>query len=121
MSLEQKTFDHIVKKLRKQGKKSAVLAYRDGGVYDRCLFRNDMGARCAIGWCIDDDHYSPDLENKVPHHYAVSRAVSGSGFCPITAQRLMTVHDGEDVDKWELGFGRIARQHGLKYSPKEDT
>lgn len=31
---------------------------------DQCLYRGPDGTRCAIGWLIPEDKYSPDIEGK---------------------------------------------------------
>lgn len=62
----QHIFDTVVPLLIQQGK-SSMRMNLDGYNYS-CMYRGDNGSKCAIGWLIADDRYSPDLE----HNGAVS-------------------------------------------------
>lgn len=56
----QEILNHVVRSLRKQGRPSAVPDEEEGGV--RCLYRGPDGIRCAAGFCLPDEHYSPGYE-----------------------------------------------------------
>jgi hypothetical protein len=58
----QHIFDTVVPLLIQQGK-SSVETEVDGRVIN-CMYRGDGGSKCAIGWLIADDRYSPDFERR---------------------------------------------------------
>ena len=51
----QEAYDYVKAKILEQGR--ASFAPING-----CLYRHPDGARCAIGWLISDDEYSPEME-----------------------------------------------------------
>ena len=53
----QEIFDHVCSNLIAQGKPS-VNSKR------KCMYRGDGGFKCAVGWLIPDEGYTPDLELK---------------------------------------------------------
>lgn len=52
----QETFDTAVSHLFDQGKRAT-------GDYGPCLYRAPCGAKCVVGALINDDEYTPDMEN----------------------------------------------------------
>lgn len=61
----QHIFDTVVSSLIQQGKgsvqKGSVQTDSDGYILN-CMYRGEGGTRCAIGWLIADDRYSPSFE-----------------------------------------------------------
>lgn len=55
----QHIFNTVVPLLIQQGKSSVTEV--DGSV-PNCMYRGKDGSKCAIGWLIADDRYSPDFE-----------------------------------------------------------
>ena len=53
---KQEIFDAAVRGLASQGWQRSMS--RDG----RCMYRGAFGRRCAVGWCIDEDEYNPEME-----------------------------------------------------------
>ena len=109
----QEVFDWIVYNLRKQGDRSM----QGNG----CAYRGRDGLKCAAGWCIADDEYTPTLENWRWKELAFQNAkVPVEHACLI--QGLQTVHDDVDAyDSWEDGFDTVASQFNLTYTPPENA
>lgn len=55
----QEIFDIAYRGLASQGFKRS----KDGGA---CAYRDSNGRKCAIGWLIPDDKYTPYIENDTP-------------------------------------------------------
>lgn len=53
---DQDVFDYVVRKLIEQGEPST----KDG----MCLFRGPGDRRCAVGWLIPDDEYTPAVDQQ---------------------------------------------------------
>lgn len=61
MSIRQAVFDHVVPRMLAQGKPSI-----EGSA---CKYRSGTHSEpicCAVGFLIDDDNYSPSMEDKSP-------------------------------------------------------
>lgn len=59
---DQETFDFVFKKIIEQGKQSMKSISLN---YEICAYRGDGGAKCAAGWLIPYDKYTPDMEGNV--------------------------------------------------------
>lgn len=57
---KQETFDIVVGNLIKQGGPSSEVRGDDVAV---CMYRSKEGRKCAAGWLIPDEQYSPTFEN----------------------------------------------------------
>lgn len=59
---KQEIFDTAVKGLASQGfKRSRTLSPVTETT--NCSYRGNYGEKCAIGWCIPDDVYTPDMDD----------------------------------------------------------
>jgi hypothetical protein len=84
----QEAFDYVVAQLVAQGEPS-VSHGSHGGV---CQYRGNNGCRCAAGWLIPDDKYSPNMEgNSVD--YPPIREVLPSGPDFTLLVDLQSAHD----------------------------
>lgn len=71
-----------------------------------CRYRMDDGRRCAVGWAIPDEAYSPSIEGKVVDHdempaevlNAIEAAVPGLGLADFA--QIQRLHDGMRHD-WD--------------------
>jgi hypothetical protein len=100
----QAAFNIVVAGLASQGfeRSLANLSAPNGGTFEGCAYRGEHGRRCAAGWLIKDEHYSPDLEKTtVCGHPPTQAALLKSGVCrelfPFVGQ-LQRIHDNEDED-----------------------
>lgn len=104
---DQAVFDHVVSSLVKQGRPAAVWhgysAPPDtGGV--GCLYRSNDGAKCAGGWCIEDEEYEVTMEGRG------IRSVISSGFFFLNRlepfsellNRLQGCHDAAAKEAWDI-------------------
>ena len=58
---------------------------------DGCAYRGAEGRKCAIGYCIPDEEYSPDMEGLTAHEPSIARL-----FPLVDAEEMRTlqrVHD----------------------------
>ncbi len=106
----QKAFDTMVTHLRKQGEQSKV---SEG---TKCLYRSDMGLKCAVGCLIPDGDYDPEMEETMQgfKHFPVFNGWP-EGTLDIMSS-MQFVHDSSD--DWELSFRGVARSYKLTLAPK---
>lgn len=108
MKTLQETFDEVVSKIIKQGKKSTSSV--------GCLYRLDENTKCAVGQLIPDDKYSRDFESM--------RLTEIHASCPALQEHSLTLlrelqvahdntHDGEFVECFKKNVTRIAEMRGL--------
>lgn len=84
-----------------------------------CLYRDEENGRaCAIGCCIPNEFYSPDMEEKsvqellVEHHDTMSQ-VFGDDIDPRLLNELQHIHDDVSVTHWHSTLRNIAVDYGL--------
>lgn len=104
----QEIFNHVVKHLRKQGKKSFL-----SGSAGVCAYRGDGGLQCAVGCLINDDEYDRNIESlpaskairllKIYRLYSFERLLT----------ELQNVHDYTPVSDWENTLKRVGEEFGL--------
>ncbi len=108
----QEAFDTMVAHLRKQGVRSKV---SEGA---KCLYRSDMGLKCAVGCLI------PDVD------YIVAMEETGIFSCfPVFREwpeaTLLVMRDMQDVHdssyEWEAAFAYVAQNRDLTLKPKTKT
>lgn len=90
----QEIFDAAYKGLASQG---FVRSLADVG----CAYRGAEGRRCAIGFLITDEKYSPGLEGLTPSDVAVRRAANINDDDCEFAEELQEAHGGPDGDAEE--------------------
>lgn len=60
-----------------------------------CAYRGDEGRRCAIGWIMPDEAYSPDLEGLSPMNCEIEKALDLASGDICFADELQEAHDGD--------------------------
>ncbi len=99
---EREMVEFVFDKLIEQGKRSV----RDG----LCVYRFDDGCRCAAGWLIPDNKYSPDLEQCVcweddmanfdeahkERARKVVKILEEQGYNPYSVRYLQKIHDNDE-------------------------
>ena len=112
----QQTFEHVVKHLFKQGRRS----YSDAS---GCLYKGPNNTSCAVGCLIPDDVYSTGMEGK-PYgntsnlfdHYPVLTKVMPKH--TYLLRSLQKVHDGNSVWKNEKLMRDVLRDVGKAHKLK---
>ena len=122
----QEVFNKVVTHLRKQGRKSSMLAYEGCRPRYLCAYRGDVGAKCAIGCLIDDEHYRPEMEAKPVYDSLVWAALEASLGTEVEKTNrlfmfLQRVHDGVPIKDWEREFAEAARVWNLELPEKEEV
>ena len=84
----QEIFDTVAVKLREQGGPS--LSHRGG-----CAYRGRDGRRCAVGWLISDDEYSPDMEAREASILILPKRLHEHELLLLS---LQNVHDAHEVE-----------------------
>ena len=122
----QEIFNTAVAGLHSQGFERSVNST------GQCLYRTDDGKRCAVGWCIPDDKYSPNIEYKNVGSIMISKNIfdlkvndnfEGIWFL----DRLQECHDtGITPNRMVRKLSEFARVNGLKQptslrKPKKET
>ena len=107
--------DIVETKLLKQGTKS--IRGTENIYIGSCALRGTDGMKCAIGWLVPDDVYTPDLdavEDPVLELIATGNYEKcfGEQFYEKTEilQELQYVHDHIDPPQWAKEFKRIRRE-----------
>lgn len=116
VTTNQEAFDVIIKGLRKQGKKSMGLDDKGNFV---CKLRGEDNTKCAIGFVVPDNMYSPSLECFIfleREFFSVYLININKDllFC------LQDIHDELPVKEWEGAFKAIARKFKLTVPPIND-
>jgi hypothetical protein len=112
LSPAQKTFNKIVRSLRKQGVKSLK-----PGTTDVCLYRGPGGIRCGVGWIIPNRVYRKSMEGTSAGYDEIADVIRDSGHDVDVAQDMQHCHDGFPVEEWENRFQIVANKYGLKIPP----
>ncbi len=109
----QEVFDFVVGKIREQGCKSIG--------EDFCAYRGPNGLKCAAGWLIPDEEYTPEMEewggiaqDNVKKGYAsiAKEYFAAKGYDTDLVIALQRSHDNIYNENSEI----IAKNFGLKYS-----
>ncbi|WP_028210747.1 hypothetical protein [Paraburkholderia mimosarum] len=116
MTLEtQGVFDYVVSHLLPQNAQATA----PGSA--KCMYRAPDGKRCAVGWLIPDDVYSPAFEFIGVRDLAAALAARDYGrrfaeflFAHMPLLReLQGVHDARAPHEWPAALRAIAQHHGL--------
>jgi hypothetical protein len=112
---KQETFDHVVRSLIAQGKRSY---HPDVG----CMYRGPDGLKCAAGHCIPDDKYDPAMEGMVvvapprmegllPSEKRALRLLESAldGHDLVLMRELQSAHDSAKDEAFVESFTRKAR------------
>lgn len=87
---------------------------------DRCMYRGDDCRKCAVGFLISDEFYTPKLERKsLRHSQPIREAVMKSQKMPDIPRvwemlhRLQLVHDHNEPRMWEMLIDDIEKEFVL--------
>jgi len=107
----QEIFDLAYIGLAKQGfKRSYQKETSTDGPF--CLYRAPDGKKCAIGFCIPDEEYRPNLEGGDAWLAYKAAGISGRDFN--FAERLQGVHDHSKFpSEMEQDLRMFANEYGL--------
>lgn len=121
----QYTFDTIATHLLVQGQRSeARFPDLDGGMLNGCAYRGNNGLRCAVGFCISNEKYSPELEGKICSNPYVLNAIDAQ-YCNdgFFLSALQQIHDGDSrmpdthcVKAWPDKLRKFASRYNLDAS-----
>lgn len=119
---KQELFNIAWRGLKSQGFQQSVLRNEDGTpkMYTSwtgeetaiCAYRDPQGRKCAVGWMIPDEKYSPDLENRLASYETVRVAaglVASNDWDeePQFARQLQHVHDSKSSNTPEKMEARL--------------
>lgn len=129
----QEIFDRTAVHLLTQGK--AAINPLSSGV--SCRYRNPEGLKCAAGYWIPDELYSPEMEGYTIREYStnyeeklapeeilIKKALAQVGistkFQLQLLRQLQVIHDSRALEKdtrgiWSIKLEDLARQHDLNY------
>lgn len=116
-STNQAIFDRVATHLLTQGRRSKK--FNKDSSETVCLYRGPKGTSCAVGCLIDDEAYTPDLENHVAHHFGVKAALRKSGVdvSHWTTLHLLAalqrVHDSVHPNGWRSALRDLASHYEL--------
>lgn len=105
---EQQAFTYVWKRVLNQGKPSKVRV-------EGCLYRGPGGLRCAVGWLLPDEYYTPDLEGLIP----TEAGFPDLGYDPKFLVKLQYCHDDASSDEsrfcelFKTKMAHLARSRGL--------
>lgn len=118
---EQQIYDTVKAALLKQGKRS--VRTDEGGI--GCAYRGQGGSKCAAGWLVKDEIYTPesegggicahswlDDESAIAEQMIVDSGVPPQ-YLPLVAE-LQELHDGFDPCDWSESLTALAIKWGLK-------
>ena len=111
----QKTFNIVVRHLRKQGKQAIV----KDGVGNNCRYRTPEGLKCAAGCLIPDKKYRPSMEGEACFSERIANVLIKHNHDPAFVAQLQGIHDNTPVDKWEKDFVQVATLYNLTVPDKE--
>lgn len=104
----QKLFDLAYRGLHAQG-------WVKSESFGQCLYRGPNGLKCAIGHCMSDRAYNPDLENLSPSNNMVRDAVGISIKNEAYACDLQNCHDSaETPEQMKNHFHMLAKVWDLQ-------
>ncbi|MGF6792730.1 hypothetical protein [Paraburkholderia sp. 35.1] len=112
----QDVFDIVAWQLLRQNGQS--MAHESA----RCRYRAPDGKRCAVGWLIPDDVYSPRLEHLGVRDVAaiLCKTDHGIRFAEFLCRHmsllrdLQGMHDARAPAEWPAALREIARGYGLR-------
>jgi hypothetical protein len=119
MRTAQELFDTIVAGLRSQKARSVMAPL--GDEEEACAYRGVEGRKCALGWVIPDEDYTPALEGQTLGGLLQNNMLPDELAQEFEVNRhlliiLQSIHDHDPIDTWEHSFQRIAGIEGLNYT-----
>ncbi len=82
----------------------------------KCMYRGECGRRCAIGWCIPDEDYTPTFETlAIRHAIDGSRALQErfANIDPNFLSLMQRAHDGYLPSEMRERLEVLAANYGL--------
>lgn len=109
----QNIFDHVVKNLHKQNKRSMTLiSFALFGDKTSCAYRGDGGCKCAAGWLIPDEDYIPFMEGRSVNRLKFfEKNYKEDELCLISSLQL--IHDDVPVEEWKDYWKDTAKDYNL--------
>lgn len=112
----QVTFDKVRSHLRKQNKKSMNKLPGLNGGMETCMYLALDGSQCAAGCLIPPEEYNKNFEGKgLFTNPQVRNLMERLGHDLHLVYALQSVHDGYDVNMWEVKLKEVATQFKLVY------
>lgn len=108
-SSSQEVFDWISYNLLRQNAHSMVAGLGLG-----CAYRGYNNTKCAVGWLMSDDEYSPDFEGHGWSRLVASYKLSRKHLNIIN--ELQYVHDDCRITEWKLKLIDVACRYKLNYN-----
>jgi hypothetical protein len=117
---DQEIVNFVAEKLRAQGRQSLN---EDGD----CQYRGPDGLRCAAGWLLADEHYSPELEGVSARRPLAAAALCASGVGKAQLHLVGALQDAHDMTAREdflvcfnESLKELCEDHGLTYPQTND-
>lgn len=123
-SMQQLMFDHVVEKINEHG-----LAFDTK--HATCMYRTSDGKKCAVGWLISDQEYTPDMEGsqvggliarKILPKRLLGKFVEGRYENEILLRDMQYAHDvcagSEDKPDFIVRMKRVAQSYKLDWNFK---
>ena len=99
----------MINGLRKQKKKSL----NSRGL---CVLRGVDGTKCAAGFLIPDDKYSPLWDiGGYPEGQSFWDFIEDEGHYAKLVNKVRHIHDHSEIENWEAEFEEVANEFGLIY------
>ncbi len=77
-----------------------------------CVYRDSKGLSCAVGCCIPDDYYSPDMEGEIVNYQLFTLFPQLEYLRPYKnlLKELQAIHDGCPNDEWPDALNLLETQ-----------
>lgn len=112
----QEAFDIAVKGVTAQG-----CASYDQGI--GCLYWGPNGTKCAVGFLIPDELYSPNLENKIPTDDSFDKVAEKLGWTTDDREFLVRLqrytHDEASDPGGAAGFAELFKRYVKRFAATE--
>jgi hypothetical protein len=115
---KQEIFNLVKLKALVQNQKCGIIFDNGTRIYPK--FHHE-GLKCNLGWLIPENDYIPEFEENSDNgmllidskvgKYFLSKGYSEEDFDFLW--ELQEIHDGVNVDEWELAFNQLAEEYGL--------
>ena len=112
----QTVFDKVVKHLLTQKRRSMDT--------ERCAYRSEDGAMCAVGCLIEA--YDPEIEGHSVYHLRVQEKLAESGVptyekMVFLLTDLQYIHDEASISLWKGHLRKLAKLHDLTWKDEHEA
>lgn len=113
---KQEIFEKVAKHLLVQNEQSS------DPIYDKCMYRDPDGRKCAVGCLIPDDKYFPMMDfmfQPLYNNSSVKHALGDAGIdvenleIMNLLQALQSTHDSYQPEEWVKRLKSVALMHKL--------